>query len=262
MKAMARNHAASENGQAKVLVVDAMEIRRSGIVSLLSSWAEVENLHLEPVDVDAALKALDNDGSSRLIIFNTGGDSILERETEMLLQRLHDAGVDIPLVVISDKKDLDEIAAAVRAGAMGYLHSGSALDLARQALSFIVRGGSYFPICFLRDMQVRAGGRPGPVEGGRSTGFESLPERPARSIADDGERSMIECRHEKTWTLTPRQSAVMECLRQGDSNKLIARRLSVSETTVKVHVRQIMRKLGAINRTQAVVLCNGSPAAA
>lgn len=258
---MARNHAVSENGQARVLVVDAMEIRRSSIVSLLSSWAEAENLHLEPVDVDAARKVLEGDGSPRMIIFNAGGDSIAEREAEMLLQHLRDAGTSVPLVVMSDKKDIDEIAAAVRAGAMGYLHTGSPLDLARHALSFIARGGSYFPVCFLRDMQVRVSGRPGPPEGGRS-GFESLPERPARSIADDGERSMTECRHEKTWTLTPRQSAVMECLRQGDSNKLIARRLSVSETTVKVHVRQIMRKLGAINRTQAAVLCNGSPAAA
>lgn len=259
---MARNHAASENGQARVLVVDAMEIRRSSIVSLLSSWAETENLHLEPVDVDAALKTLEGDGSPRMIIFNAGGDSIAEREAEMLLQHLRDAGASIPLVVMSDKNDIDEIAAAVRAGAMGYLHTGSALDLARNALSFIARGGSYFPVSFLRDMQARASGRPGPVEGGRSAGFESLPERPARSIVDDGERSMAECRHERIWTLTPRQNAVMECLRQGDSNKLIARRLSVSETTVKVHVRQIMRKLGAINRTQAAVLCNGSLAAA
>jgi DNA-binding NarL/FixJ family response regulator len=52
---------------------------------------------------------------------------------------------------------------------------------------------------------------------------------------------------------TPKQEEVFEFLRQGYSNKLIARELGMSEATVKVHVRQIMRKFGAANRTQAVV---------
>ena len=42
-------------------------------------------------------------------------------------------------------------------------------------------------------------------------------------------------------------------LRDGKSNKVIARALDMTEATVKVHVRQIMRKLGASNRTQAAV---------
>jgi DNA-binding NarL/FixJ family response regulator len=54
--------------------------------------------------------------------------------------------------------------------------------------------------------------------------------------------------------LTPRQGEVFELLRQGKSNKLIAYELGMQESTVKVHVRQIMRKLKAINRTHAVFL--------
>ena len=46
--------------------------------------------------------------------------------------------------------------------------------------------------------------------------------------------------------------AVLAQLRQGKANKLIAHELSMSESTVKVHVRNIMRKMGATNRTQAV----------
>ena len=60
--------------------------------------------------------------------------------------------------------------------------------------------------------------------------------------------------------LTPRQAAVLEHLRQGKANKIIAYELSMSESTVKVHVRNIMRKLSATNRTQvaykAQLLCN------
>ena|SRR5262249_29761295 len=59
-------------------------------------------------------------------------------------------------------------------------------------------------------------------------------------------------------SLTARQRAVLELLSRGDTNKVIARRLGMTEGTVKVHVRQIMRKLGVTNRTQvAVAFANG-----
>src|SRR5690606_26939929 len=54
--------------------------------------------------------------------------------------------------------------------------------------------------------------------------------------------------------LTLRQHEVLEGLRYGKSNKHIARELNMQEATVKVHVRQIMRKLGASNRTQVALL--------
>jgi DNA-binding NarL/FixJ family response regulator len=57
--------------------------------------------------------------------------------------------------------------------------------------------------------------------------------------------------------LTPRQLEVLGRLREGKPNKLIARDLNMTEATVKVHVRQIMRKLGATNRTQAVLCASG-----
>jgi DNA-binding NarL/FixJ family response regulator len=56
-------------------------------------------------------------------------------------------------------------------------------------------------------------------------------------------------------SLTVRQKAVLELLRRGDSNKIIARQLGMREGTVKVHVRQIMRKFGVTNRTQVAVVC-------
>jgi DNA-binding CsgD family transcriptional regulator len=55
--------------------------------------------------------------------------------------------------------------------------------------------------------------------------------------------------------LTARQEAVLELLSRGNSNKVIARRLAMSEGTVKFHVRQIMRKFGVTNRTQVAVVC-------
>jgi DNA-binding NarL/FixJ family response regulator len=55
--------------------------------------------------------------------------------------------------------------------------------------------------------------------------------------------------------LTARQKTVLELLGRGQSNKAIARRLGMREGTVKVHVRQIMRKFGVSNRTQVAIVC-------
>jgi DNA-binding NarL/FixJ family response regulator len=58
-------------------------------------------------------------------------------------------------------------------------------------------------------------------------------------------------------SLTARQSAVLELLSRGDTNKAIARRLGMRK---EVHVRQIMRKFGVTNGTQLAVVCANRPA--
>jgi DNA-binding CsgD family transcriptional regulator len=57
----------------------------------------------------------------------------------------------------------------------------------------------------------------------------------------------------RTPEFTERQYAVLVCLCRGDPNKVIGRKLGMTETTVKVHVREIMRKLGVSNRTQVAI---------
>jgi two-component system nitrate/nitrite response regulator NarL len=46
---------------------------------------------------------------------------------------------------------------------------------------------------------------------------------------------------------------ILGCLREGAPNKLIARKLKITEATIKVHVKAILRKIGASNRTQAAM---------
>ena len=53
--------------------------------------------------------------------------------------------------------------------------------------------------------------------------------------------------------LSDRETQILQCLMQGLSNKLIARKLDIAETTVKVHVKGLLRKLRAANRTQAAI---------
>jgi DNA-binding CsgD family transcriptional regulator len=55
-------------------------------------------------------------------------------------------------------------------------------------------------------------------------------------------------------TLTPRETEVLRMLAEGAGNKQIARRLGISEHTVKFHVGSILAKLNAASRTEAVTL--------
>jgi len=58
-------------------------------------------------------------------------------------------------------------------------------------------------------------------------------------------------------TFSPRESAILQLLREGAPNKLIARKLSLTEATVKVHLKSILRKIRVNNRTQAAVWAMG-----
>jgi DNA-binding NarL/FixJ family response regulator len=68
---------------------------------------------------------------------------------------------------------------------------------------------------------------------------------PSGGSAEMPERAMID--------LTPREQHVLEALKLGLPNKLIAVRLNLSENTVKMHIQHIMRKCSAHNRTEAVL---------
>lgn len=124
-----------------------------------------------------------------------------------------------PIVIVSDHAERGEMAAAYRCGVQGFFPSNLEPDVALRAFALILAGGTFFP--------------PEMLDG--ATPPAALPER------GNGP------------SLTPRQLDVLALLREGKSNKLIARDLSMCESTVKVHVRQIMRKLGAANRTQAAL---------
>ncbi len=61
-------------------------------------------------------------------------------------------------------------------------------------------------------------------------------------------------------TLSPREREILLLIARGDSNKVIARELDIAETTVKIHVQHILRKLGLSSRVQAAVYatCTGT----
>jgi DNA-binding NarL/FixJ family response regulator len=139
---------------------------------------------------------------------------------EAALHRLSRADYRAPIVVLSDAEDIDEVAGALRSGASGHVPTGTAFDVAVEAMRLVIAGGIFVP------------------------GDVLLKARRQNRTTDSNARQV---------SFTARQNAVLDALRQGKTNKLIAYELNMSESTVKVHVRNIMRKLDARNRTEVAV---------
>jgi DNA-binding NarL/FixJ family response regulator len=214
---------------AVVWIIDSLELRRVGIVSLLTPWADRSNIQIVQVDLAQALTRSDT-SSVKLIVLVIGPQGIAETEPRNWIASLVAQYSDTPLVLISEREETEEVVAAFKAGARGFIPMSIAPPVAIHAFQFIMSGGSFFPPAALVE---RAS-----VE--RAVPVTATPRSALLAEAQNCD-------------LTIRQQQVLERLREGESNKLIARRLKLQESTVKVHIRQIMRKLGAANRTQAAL---------
>jgi DNA-binding NarL/FixJ family response regulator len=148
---------------------------------------------------------------------DTAENAELERQVVAIRQRAETA----PLVLVSDREDATFILDAIKIGARGVIPTSLSMEVAINAIRLVLAGGSFVPAAALMSSRDE-------VE--RSVGA--------------GAKSMF----------TGRQTAVIEALRLGKPNKIIAYELSMCESTVKVHVRNIMKRLKATNRTQVAYL--------
>jgi DNA-binding NarL/FixJ family response regulator len=140
------------------------------------------------------------------------------------LMRLNEARCTAPIVVLSDENDIDLMMMVLDSGASGFMPTDISLEVAVHALRLIAAGGRYFPAMSLT----------------------------ARRTCSESEKSISH----PVCKFTRRQAAVIEALRRGKANKIIAYELNMCESTVKVHVRNIMKKLKAKNRTEVAYLAN------
>ena len=98
--------------KASVAILDAKELRRASITSLFEPWARAENLRLISFTPEQAHEALQADTDVRMLIFNIGGESVAERENLQQLKVLRALASKVPLVIISDRDDANDIACA------------------------------------------------------------------------------------------------------------------------------------------------------
>lgn len=134
------------------------------------------------------------------------------------IERLAQTAPQTRLIVFTAYDTEEKIADALRAGAKGYLLKGASADRIGRAMRDVHAGGSALE-----------------------------PRVASRLVARLRGAS-------PSTTLTSREREVLRLISQGQSNRQIAKRLSITERTVKYHVGSILNKLGADNRAQAVAL--------
>lgn len=144
--------------------------------------------------------------------------------SEHAIEDLTDAFQDARVVVLSAELSVDELAACLRAGARGYLLSSISKDAMIHSLTLIDLGETVFP-------------------SGLALAWMSGGVAANRTLAD----------RTAGRDLTPRETEILDCLTSGASNKQIARDLGITEATVKIHMKSLIRKIGVRNRTQAAL---------
>ncbi len=145
------------------------------------------------------------------------------------IELLRSALPDVPIVVVAENDNPPRARAILNAGTRGFLPASLSLKVLMGALDLVLAGGVYVPSSLIE---------PGPAR----AGAWQTPSRPSEPWSE----------------LTRRQRDVLSLISQGKSNKLIADALTMSESTVKAHVKQIIKRLHVANRTQAALLATGS----
>ncbi len=177
-------------------------------------------------------QSADLDRSADLIVWSIGAASITSPRKVEELERLRRHLGETPIVLLADREDPAEVIKAIRLGVRGYVPTSLGRDEAREVLRFVRAGGTFVPVSALLDL------RNDPPKACA---------KPTRALPFQN--------------LTPRELEVVERLRLGKPNKVIAHELQISESTVKVFVHRILTKLRAINRTEVAYLAQlqGNP---
>lgn len=165
------------------------------------------------------LETVPGDHQIEAVLVSTGPEPVAA--TRRRVSRIRELLPTAPLALLSDRDDAESIREAFELGVQGFIPTSLPPLVAVGAVQLVAVGGTFAP--------------PAPLlstEGRRPRGVDEPPIK----------------------GFSRRQSEILACLRRGMANKQIAHELDVRESTVKVHLRHIMKKLDAKNRTQVVCL--------
>ena len=216
-----------------ILVVDDHTLFRRGLIALLEQYPGLQVVG-EAGDAAQALRlapVLQPD----IILLDNHLPGVAGIDAVQDLRKLAPRARVLMLTVSEDEQDL---AMALRNGAQGYLLKTIDGDLLAQAIQRAACGEPVVSPELMGKLVAafQSQGAPVPV-------LPSSAEPPAQdALAPEGSAP-----------LSPREEEVLREIARGASNKEIARTLDIAETTVKIHVQHILRKLGLSSRVQAAV---------
>ena len=202
----------------RAFLIDSNKLFREGLKRLLDDSpfqivAEAGNLREAVSTVEGGMRP-------QLILLDlvSGGDEEAEG-----MRRLRANLPDARMVILTSDLCTRRLANALEAGADGYLMKDLSSDALAQSLRLVMMGEKVFPThlaALLISGRVNGNGTDMPVS---------------------------------RKGLSQREVQILRCLLNGDSNKMIANHLNITEATVKVHLKSLLRKINASNRTQAAI---------
>jgi two-component system nitrate/nitrite response regulator NarL len=142
------------------------------------------------------------------------------------------------IVAVADHFDLSIVQQGRRAGIDGFCFNSSSPEVLIKSLELVMLGEPVLPLVLVRGML--------------DSMSLSPQHEPASKVANEQKVS-----REGERGLSAREAQILNCLADGDPNKVIARKLDVAESTIKIHVKAILRKIGVLNRTQAALWAIG-----
>ncbi|WP_076407410.1 response regulator [Shewanella sp. UCD-KL12] len=198
-----------------VLVVDDHPLLRRGICQLITSDSDFTLFGEAGSGLDALAAIEENEPDIVLLDLNMKGMTGLDT-----LNGLRQEGVTSRIVILTVSDAKQDVIRLVRAGADGYLLKDTEPDLLLEKLKNAMQGH--------------------------------------RVISESVEEFLYELKDaadEQEWlnNLTPRELQILQLVAEGKSNRVISEQLHISEGTVKVHVKNLLRKANAKSRTEMAV---------
>jgi len=196
-----------------LLIIDGSTLFRQGMKQLLPAEFNIVG---EARDHGEAVTLINGGVKPQIILVDCPAGTVKEA-----VAALKEAAPATHVVHLTDSVDAGRLRSALEAGAAGYLTKDRSAEALAQALRLVLMGEKVFPSDLA--MLLLQGAAAGPAPGQSHKG------------------------------LSAREHQILRCLLEGQSNKMIALKLNITEATVKVHLKSLLRKINATNRTQAAI---------
>lgn len=201
-----------------VLLVEDDPLFRMGLGLAIRNHPEF-NLMGEAVDGESALESIRRD-PPQIVLLDIGLPGLGGKETLLQIKR---EAPQVRVLILTSREEAKMVQAMLQAGADGYCLKGITPEHLFTVIKEVSAGNGWFDGKVLSTMREAL------------TGEASGESRPVP-------------------TITEREKEVLQWIAKGATNPEIGQHLHISSGTVRVHVHAILRKLGAVDRTQAVVL--------
>jgi two-component system nitrate/nitrite response regulator NarL len=213
----------------RIMVVDDHTLFRRGLIALLSRDAQFQVVADAADAGEAQRRAAELQPDLILLDNHLPGVNGVDA-----LPALREAAPLARVIMLTVSEDEHDLAAALRAGACAYLLKTIEGDALAAAIRRVMRGDS--------------------VVADEMTGKLVAAYRDAAAVPGQAQTTSPSS---PLALLSPRELEILRCIARGESNKEIGRSLDIAETTVKIHVQHVLRKLEVSSRVQAAVIATG-----